>query len=109
MDEEIVKNYAPSWTRENNHRWSEQIQNLRDIIHPPRSAHYQAMTIEPIEVMEAWLTKEQMMGFLLGNTIKYIGRYNSVAEGKGGLRDLKKAQDYLTWAIARLPDESTES
>jgi len=76
---------------------------------PSRNAHYKAMKIEPLDVMEDWLTQEQLLGFLLGNVLKYTGRYNHTAQGKGGVRDLKKAQDYLKWAIASLPDESTES
>lgn len=47
---------------------------------------------EVIKVLEAWLTPEQMSGFCLGNTIKYVAR-----AGKKGskIEDLKKARFYL--------------
>lgn len=58
-------------------------------------AHYAAMKIEPINVAEKWMTHEQYVGYLYGNIIKYIGRFNIQAPGKGGLPDLLKALDYL--------------
>jgi hypothetical protein len=62
-------------------------------------AHYAAMKLQPIEVMHAWMTKEQMTGFLLGNVLKYLGRFNLAVSGKGGLPDLLKAQDYFKQLI----------
>ena len=61
----------------------------------PYRAHYAALGIEPINAMRAWMTPEQYTGFLLGNAIKYIARFNSQTAGKGGLPDLVKARDYL--------------
>jgi hypothetical protein len=58
--------------------------------HDPINApsHYRAGTsYESIRVIEEW-----RLGFHLGNTIKYICRW----ETKGGLADLKKARWYLT-------------
>jgi hypothetical protein len=57
--------------------------------------HYCTMTIQPWDAMQAWLTREQFEGFLLGNTIKYCARYNADAPTKGGVVDLKKARHYL--------------
>lgn len=62
--------------------------------------HYVAMTVQPWDAMAAWLTREQFMGFLLGNAIKYIARFNAHAPGKGGAADLEKAAHYLAKAIA---------
>jgi len=41
--------------------------------------------------MEAILTKDQFEGFLIGNVIKYVSRYQE----KGGKEDLLKAIHYL--------------
>ena len=57
--------------------------------------HYKNLGIEPWDVEQAWLTDEQFKGFLLASAISYIARYNVVAEGKGGLPDIKKAHHYL--------------
>lgn len=61
--------------------------------------HYQEMKLQPVTVMEHWLSKEQLRGFYLGNIIKYVGRFNCRAPAKGGLPDLQKAQDYLNKLI----------
>jgi hypothetical protein len=56
-----------------------------------RPEHYKVGGIEPYEYMRMKLTKEQYEGFLLGNVIKYVSRY----QHKNGVEDLKKAQWYL--------------
>lgn len=63
--------------------------------YPAYRAHYARLGIEPINAMRAWMTPEQYAGFLIGNVIKYIARFNSKTAGKGGLPDLVKARDYL--------------
>lgn len=59
--------------------------------------HYRSLPVQPWDAMQAWMTPEQFTGFLLGNVIKYAGRFNSgmKTEKKGGLVDLKKASHYL--------------
>lgn len=57
--------------------------------------HYLNMGIQPWDAMRAWLSPEQFAGFLLGNCIKYLARFNAKATGKGGLPDLLKARHYL--------------
>jgi hypothetical protein len=65
------------------------------------SEHYQKMGLQPWDVTAAWLSPEQYMGFLLGNVIKYVARFNTHGTaGKGGLNDLEKAKHYLERAIA---------
>ena len=54
-------------------------------------SHYKDMSIQPWEAMEAWMTEEQFKGFLLGNVIKYVARF----QDKGGKLDLQKAKHYL--------------
>ena len=53
--------------------------------------HYQSKTIQPWDAMQAWMTKEQFKGFLWGNIIKYIARW----QDKGGVEDLRKARHYM--------------
>ena len=53
--------------------------------------HYTSKDIQPWEAMESWMTEEQFKGFLLGNVIKYVARF----QDKGGRIDLEKAQHYL--------------
>ena len=52
--------------------------------------HYQK-DIQPWEYMEAIMTEEQFTGYLWGNIIKYMSRW----QDKGGRTDLEKAQHYL--------------
>jgi hypothetical protein len=47
--------------------------------------------VECIEAIEASMTPESFKGFLKGNCIKYLYRY----ENKNGIEDLKKAEWYL--------------
>jgi len=53
--------------------------------------HYTRQDIQPWEYMEAILTKDQFEGFLIGNVIKYVTRYQE----KGGKEYLLKAIHYL--------------
>jgi hypothetical protein len=66
-------------------------------------AHYQKGGVECIEAIEASMSKEAFKGFLKGNCIKYIYRY----EDKNGAEDLKKAEWYLLRLIALREDEET--
>lgn len=54
-------------------------------------SHYKDMPIQPWAVMEAVLTKEQFIGFLMGNIIKYSMR----AGRKEGSDDGNKARHYM--------------
>jgi hypothetical protein len=59
--------------------------------------HYKIGGIETVAYIEAKLTKEQFKGYLVGNVIEYISRF----EHKNGLEDLKKAGWYLNRLIER--------
>src|SRR5574341_739504 len=39
--------------------------------------HYQTADIQPIEIMQMYFTKEEMIGFLRGNILKYNLRYGN--------------------------------
>jgi hypothetical protein len=62
---------------------------MTDAINPQ---HYQKGGVECIDAIEASMTEEAFKGFLKGNCIKYLYRY----ENKNGTEDLKKAQWYLS-------------
>ena len=53
--------------------------------------HYKSKTVQPWDAMASWMSKEEFVGYLRGNVIKYTARCND----KGGIEDLKKAQHYL--------------
>lgn len=53
--------------------------------------HYTEKTIQPWDAMKSWMDREQFIGFLRGNAIKYLAR----CDDKGGLEDLLKARHYL--------------
>jgi hypothetical protein len=67
---------------------------MSPIYHPP-TRHYDHGAIQPIDFMESFFTPEQYRGYLKGNIVKYIARY----EAKGGLADLEKAGVYLKWLV----------
>ncbi len=54
-------------------------------------AHYNSGSVECIDAIESMLTKEEFIGFLRGNILKYQWRYKQ----KNGVDDLKKAQWYF--------------
>lgn len=62
-----------------------------DAVHHP--AHYTSGNVECIDAIKASMTPEAYKGYLKGNCLKYLWRY----EQKGGREDLKKAKVYLGW------------
>ena len=63
-----------------------------DMINHPK--HYLGK-IEVIDYIDDKLSPQQFEGYLLGNVIKYLSRYQK----KNGLEDLKKGQWYLNKLI----------
>ena len=64
--------------------------------------HYSG-TIQPLEFMQANMSKDEFIGFLKGNIIKYVsraGKKKSTSEKE----DLLKAKRYLGWWIQVLDD-----
>ena len=57
--------------------------------------HYTVGDIEVIEYIKDKLTKDEYVGYCIGNVIKYVSRYKH----KNGKEDLDKALVYLSWAI----------
>lgn len=64
-----------------------------DMVNHP--SHYTKGGIECLEGIKASMNAEAYKGYLKGNLIKYIWRY----EDKGGKEDLQKAMKYLEWLI----------
>ena len=52
--------------------------------------HYKEMGVQPWDVMESVLTREEFIGFLKGNVIKY-----SMRQGKKDGDDAGKARHYM--------------
>jgi hypothetical protein len=62
---------------------------VNDLIQRPD--HYTSGGIETIDFIQAKMTPEQFRGYLIGNVVKYISRF----QHKNGEQDLKKARWYL--------------
>jgi hypothetical protein len=65
--------------------------------HDPVGApdHYNKGAIEAIEAIKASMHPQEYKGYLKGNCLKYLWRY----EYKNGVEDLRKARVYLDWLI----------
>lgn len=63
-----------------------------NVNHP---SHYNTGEIEVINYIKDKLTYDGFVGYLTGNIIKYISRY----QFKNGLEDLQKAEWYLKYLI----------
>jgi hypothetical protein len=59
--------------------------------------HYNSGKIETIDYLADKLTMDQLEGFCIGNTLKYLSRYRH----KNGIEDLKKASWYLNYWIEK--------
>lgn len=59
----------------------------------PRNQHY-LTSIQPIKVMEANLTREEFIGFLKGNIIKYVLR---CGKKDAPIKEIEKLMDYAEW------------
>jgi len=66
--------------------------------------HYKTGSVECIEAIKAQLTDEQFAGYLRGNIVKYVWRY----ENKGGIEDLRKADWYLSRLIKESENEKSK-
>ena len=67
---------------------------MTDNVNSP--AHYMGNGIECIHAIKAAMTSAEFIGYLRGNSIKYLWRYRE----KNGLEDLRKSQWYITRLIS---------
>ena len=73
----------------------------QDVINKP--SHYQGRYgMESIEILRNFMTDEQLVGFYLGNSLKYLIRHQK----KNGLEDLKKARKNLNWLIEKMEEKN---
>lgn len=70
---------------------------VNDAVNNP--SHYTDGNIECIDAIKASMSEEEFKGFLKGNVMKYIWRYEKKEKPK---QDLEKAQWYLTKLIEQL-------
>nr|DAO32280.1 MAG TPA: nucelotide kinase [Caudoviricetes sp.]DAR68579.1 MAG TPA: nucelotide kinase [Caudoviricetes sp.] len=74
--------------------------DMNDNINKP--SHYQGRYgMESIDALRNFMTPEQLKGFFLGNSLKYLLRHQK----KNGLEDLKKARKNLDWLIDEVEKE----
>lgn len=71
----------------------EEIHMTDNVNHP---SHYTDGKVEVIDYIKDKLTADQFLGYCIGNTIKYISRFQKKGNPK---EDLEKARVYLGWAI----------
>lgn len=74
--------------------------HITDAINP---THYKMQKVETIALIRDAMTDEAYKGFLKGNIIKYITRY----QYKNGIEDLRKAQWYLS-KLVEIEEEEKE-
>lgn len=70
-----------------------------NVNHP---SHYNTGEIEVINYIKDKLTYDGFIGYLTGNIIKYISRY----QFKNGLEDLQKAEWYLNYLITYISNRT---
>ncbi len=75
---------------------------LFDKVHPSdpvnNPSHYNMLDVEAIDIIEMSMTKEEFLGYLKGNSLKYMIRYKH----KGNpVEDLEKA----TWYLNKLKEK----
>jgi|TARA_R110000744_G_scaffold1213_10_gene4282 hypothetical protein len=68
---------------------------------PINPSHYKAGGMEVMDIMEEKLTVAALRGYLQGNILKYLFRY----EYKDGLQDLRKAEWYLKRLITNMENK----
>lgn len=68
---------------------------MEDLVNSP--SHYASGAVECIDAIEASLTNEAFCGYLKGNVLKYLWRYETKCNS---LQDLQKAEWYLKRLIA---------
>jgi hypothetical protein len=68
------------------------IEAMKENVKEP--SHYKG-EIECIAAIKASMSQQQFKGYLKGNVMKYLWRYDR----KNGLEDLQKADVYLQWLI----------
>lgn len=69
-----------------------------------KPSHYRQGTIECIDYLKSVLSREEFIGYLRGNIMKYNHRWPH----KNGLEDLQKAQWYQNYLVAYIEEEGKQ-
>jgi chitinase len=82
--------YDKDWYKKNT-SWEKYVADVKnkDMVNHPQ--HYTQGGIETIDYLQAKLSKDEFVGYLKGNILKYMSRANL----KNGTEDYKKAQWYI--------------
>lgn len=59
--------------------------------------HYKKAVIEPIRVMQVFFTREELVGYLKGNILKYRLRLGLKGADAGAMADMDKIKVYEDW------------
>ena len=73
---------------------------MSDQVNSP--SHYMKNGNECIDIIKSSMSDEQFSGYLIGNTIKYLWRYDLKGKPK---QDLEKARWYLDRLLKEVADE----
>jgi hypothetical protein len=76
---------------------------MSDPVHHPQHYGGEDSPHETITVLEAWLSPEELRGFLRGNALKYLSRAGK--KGAAFLQDLQEARWYVDREISSLEAE----
>lgn len=79
--------------------WNSEPQTHEDAVSHP--AHYCRGGIECIQAIKASMSPEAYRGYLKGNTLKYLWRYDAKAKPH---EDLAKAAVYLGWLLEEVAE-----
>ena len=99
----MVKNKRTyHYQKDHSHDMSYENEIKYDSVNAP--AHYLHGRKETIDVISDCMTDDEYHGYLKGNILKYVSRYNRY---KNGVEDLEKAQWYLNRLIKEVSNGSS--
>jgi hypothetical protein len=97
-----LRSQAPAIEKTGLESWMQEAHNIsEDVVNNPQ--HYNNGNVEAIEAIQASMSPIEFRGYLKGNTMKYLWRYDY--KGKP-LPDLQKASWYLDALKAALKEEA---
>lgn len=79
-----------------------------ELIADPHNEHYKEMPIEPFMLMRDLLTKEEFIGFIKGNMIKYALRAGHKGGQQGSDEDVDKYYFYAQYLRETLEEYKAE-
>ena len=98
VEEEQLEMENDEWLKDDDRQEYLEYPSVDDPVESP--VHYNTGSVECIEAIKASMSDTEFKGYLKGNAMKYLWRYDYKYKGKP-VEDLKKAQ----WYLARLTEE----